>query len=203
MKNLITKLSHFNKIIVTGCPRSGTTISGLILAHELGYKFIDETYYNGTDIDKFIFFLSYAKRKMVIQCTAFMKDLYKLDEYFNIAIVLIRRNYNDILKSFKNSENFKIGVPANNENGTFIKFNKESLQILANHFEINNDENLPKNVYKKFIKPKNLFELNYEELENHKLFVKKQDRRKYFKHLKQVKIGDPNYLVKKGVMVLS
>ena len=66
-------------------------------------------------------------------------------------------------------------------------------RIIYNHFE----------TYKHNFDKDKLFKIMYNDLKNHKLFVKKEDRRKFFKHIKQVKINDPYYLKnQKGVMVL-
>ena len=54
MNRLIKDLKKYHKILVTGPPRSGTTVAGLILSDMLGYKFVDESYYNGNDEKKFI-----------------------------------------------------------------------------------------------------------------------------------------------------
>jgi len=200
-------LKQFDKIIVTGPPRSGTTISGLILANELNYKFVDETFYDGNNLKKFTWFLGYPNRKMVIQNTSFTRDLHILSRFYSFAIVLIRRNIKDILDSFENSKKFpkdKLSSP-----GMFTSIDEEAQKIIGKHYNMKEDQTLPEVIYSCIesnmclMDQDKLFELNYEDLSNNKLFVKKEDRRKNFNHIKQVKVDDPHYLsTKMGVMVL-
>lgn len=213
LKNLKQNLQKFDKILVTGPPRSGTTISGIIISDILNYKFIDESFYDSNNSQKFMFFLSFPKRKMVIQTTAFIRDLYTISDFlFNnkIAIILIRRNIKDILESFENSKNFKKGFSTSN--GIFTAIDEEAQNILLNHYKTyvykNDNRSLPEIIYDCFdankycFCNKMLFELDYENLSNHKLFIKKEERRKKFEHLKQVN-EDPYYLsTKKGIMIL-
>jgi hypothetical protein len=191
-----TILKKYKKIIVTGPPRSGTTISGLILAHELNYKFIDESWYDANNPKKFMFLFG-LPRKMVIQTTAFLKDLHKVD--FE-CIVLIKRPIKDILESFENSLNFTMEFSTSN--GIMSCFGKKEQQIILNHYG-HKSGCIPEIIYNHFEKHnKNYYYLNYNSLTGHELFIKKEVRRQKFNHLKQVKI-DPYYLQnQKGIMVL-
>lgn len=204
LRTLRSELCNFNKIIVTGPPRSGTTIAGLIIADELNYKFIDETFYDGNNVKKFMWFLNYPERKMVIHNTAFIRDLHIVSNMYYLAVVLIRRNIKDILDSFKNTEKFKkddFSSP-----GMFTNLDENAQKVLIKHYNIK-DKSIPETIYSCFennmylMDQNRLFELNYEDLSKHKLFIKKEDRRKNFIHIKQVKSNDPDYLAK-GVMVL-
>lgn len=213
LKNIKKELGKFNKVIVTGPPRSGTTISGLILSNELNYKFIDESFYDGNNQNKFMFFLTLPKRKMVLQMTAFLKDLHTISEFLlinKIAVVLVNRKIPDILESFKNSKNFNMGCAI--EGGIFTSIDEEAQQIILNHYKEylhkSDNRSLPEVIYDHFyvnscnINKKMLFELDYNELSTHKLFIKKEDRRKKFKHIKQV-TEDPYFLATKmGVLTL-
>ena len=212
LKTLGQELKIFNKIIVTGPPRSGTTVAGLIIATELGYKFIDESWYDANNSQKFMFMFS-LPRKMVIHTTAFLRDLHIMNKFLdlhNIPIILIRRRIGEILESFENSKNFKTGISTSN--GIFTCIDEEAQKILFNHYGYKNGckkRTLPEVIYSHFYKHKceldenKLFELKYEDLKKHRLFVEKSERRKYFNHIKQVKINDPYYLKnQKGIMVL-
>lgn len=203
LKNLVKKLNKYDKIIITGSPRSGTTIAGLIIANELNYKFIDESWYDGNDSKKFMG-LFYFQRKMVIHTTAFTRDLHTIPEFLDIQnakVVLVKRKTKDILASFENSKKFKLGLEA--KSGMFVRFDNEAQKTILNHYGYKNGC-VPEIIYNHFYKHnKNFLEINYEDLKSHKLFVKKEVRRERFQHLKQVKENDPHYLGnQKGVMVL-
>ena len=185
MENLISlenggikNLSKFEKVIVTGPPRSGTTISGKIIAHELGYEFIDEHQYEHNISVKFVEILL-TRSSVVVHTTSFTRDIHLIK---NIPIVLVKRNINDILKSFENSKRFK----GKHENGLFARFDDEALGIILNHYGCKNGC-VPEVIYDHFYKHnKDFFELNYEDLKDHELFIDK-DKRKKFTHLKQTK----------------
>jgi len=200
--NLIL-LSDYSKIIVTGPPRAGTTISARIIAHELNYKFIDETMYDGNNAEKFGFLL-WHRRKMVIQMTAFTRDIHNYYFNQNTAIVLIRRNIQDILDSMDNTIKFlETNIVCGD--GLFRGFNRDARKVISKHFNLSEHEILPGGIYKHFEenmnKEKDYFELEYDCLKNHVLFIEKQTRRKEFKHIKQVDI-DSEYFDKRGVLVL-
>lgn len=203
-------LKQFNKIIVTGPPRSGTTISAMIIAKEINYKFIDESFYDSNNPQKFMYFLA-INRKMVVHTTAFLRDLHTISNFLNInniAIVLIRRSTEDILESFENTKKFTKDILTSN--GIFKSIDDEAEDILFKHFRsLNKDTPLPEVIYNHFDNNKylfnqnKLFEVYYDDLSGHKLFVEKKIRREKFVHIKQVNPDDPYYLqTKKGVMVL-
>ena len=177
-------LKNHSKIIVTGPPRSGTTITAMIIAYELGYKFIDESWYNGNNQELFAWFLNH-KRNLVIQNTAFFRDLHLL----NLNIVLVRRNTDDILASFENSIKFF----DHSIDGLFGGINDEAEKVILTHFG-HKSGCVPDILYKHFEEHnENYYEINYDCLSEHKLFIEKEVRRKEFTHIKQVKV-DPNYL---------
>lgn len=204
-------LKKYNKIIVTGPPRSGTTICSRILAHELKYRFIDETLYDGNNPNKFSLMLHYLSRNFVIQTTAFTRDIHKY--YFNqpTCIVLMKRPISDILDSFDNTKKF-IDNSSNGLNVTaagelFNGFDDDAIETIKKHFgyENNNNLTLPEVIYDHFEKNKNpekvYLEINYDDLKNHELFIDKETRRKEFVHIKQIDL-DPEYIHKRGVLVL-
>ncbi len=203
-EKILRNLAKYDKLIVTGPPRSGTTISAMILAEQLGYKFIDESWYDANNSAKFINLLKFP-RNMVVQMTAFLKDIHTLKTFLrlnNISIVLIKRNKKEILDSFKNTKNFT--MPISTSNGIWTSIGKEEKKTLLNHFD-KKSGCIPDIIYNHFYKNNDkFFELNYpDDFKDHEYFVKKKDRRKHFKHIKQVKKNDPYYLQnQKGVMVV-
>ena len=190
-------LEKYDKIIVTGPPRSGTTIGSRIIAKELGYKFIDESWYDGNNPRKF-FELLHLPRKLVIQMTAFAKDIHQMI-LVNTCIVIMRREIEDILKSMKHSETFDVeqGV------GMFTKFDDEAqIKVLA-HYGFDKHHCLPEVIYAHLYKTiEDYYMVEYKSLKDHPLFIKREDRRKHFTHLKQVDLN-PNYIKEKtGHMVI-
>jgi hypothetical protein len=194
---LINNLKRFSKIIVTGPPRSGTTIGAMIIADYLGYEFIDETFFDGGDSNKFSNFVA-SDGNHVIQTTAFIKDLHTISKFLfehNIAVVLMKRNNDDILESFENSKSFKKSFF--DKKHIQPNITEESQEGYLKHYgRENSGKSVPEVVYSHFYKHyiKDSFILMYDSLKNHKLFVNKEDRRKYFVHIKQVKINDADYI---------
>jgi len=198
-------LKEFTKIIVTGPPRAGTTISSLIIAKELNYKFVDESYYIDESDKKTaqeFAFLIHHPRKMVIQMTAFTRDIHRVFFSKPTAIVLIIRNIDDIVNSMNNSVNF-MHKPSNSNLVNGFDLNVQN--IILKHFNAKEGDIVPEIIYKHFEENINdsnhYFTLKYDDLKNHRLFIKKEDRRKNFTHLKQVDF-DPEYITKKGIMIL-
>lgn len=208
LKNIEKSLGKYSKIIVTGPPRSGTTISGLIIASELGYKFMDESWYDGNDSKKFMS-LFWVPRNLVIHTTAFLRDLHTIDKFLkinNIPIVLVKRPTNEIVESMENSKKFDMG--ALTVNGVFTAMNEEAQEVLFKHYG-RHDQPLPDIIYNHFeafrykFDENMLYSIKYHSLKEHKLFVDKKERREKFRHLKQVVPDDPYFLKnKRGIMVL-
>lgn len=200
LKTIKRNLRDFNKVIVTGPPRSGTTIGAMIIADILGYQFIDESFYDADNSKKFMWFLTLKDDKMVIQTTGFLRDLYKLNNFVNInsvAIVLMDRSESDIIRSFKNSEKF-----TDTSVGIIPNLNKENQDKIKEGYNLKNDSRtVPEIVYSHFYSyihsfdQHKIFKLGYDSLSQHKLFVEKRKRRSNFAHMKQVKLDDPYFLL--------
>jgi hypothetical protein len=213
LKTIKKKLSPFKKIIVTGPPRAGTTISAFIIAKTLGYKFIDESFYDANNPDKFFALLNINNRKIVVHCTAFMRDLPRIKPFLdinNIAIVVVHRTIKDILASYENTKNFEMG--ALTENGIFQRIDNSAIGCILNAYGYPHnykDKPLPQIIYDHFyqeVKENNLdinklFYINYNDLSSNKYFVGKKERRATFKHIKQIVPNDP-YFLQNQVIVL-
>jgi len=205
LKNCKEVLCRYTKVIVTGPPRSGTTITSLILATELNYKFVDESMYDGGDVNKFMLLISHP-RKMVIQNTAFSRDLHKIPVYYPTCFVVSKRELKDIYDSMKNSEKFmKTKDPVHNGK-QFFGFNAVAKMMVAKHYGCNPDT-LAEDIYATIFKNAAISNhadyclIHYKSLRNHPRFISRGDRRKNFTHLKQVDF-DPEYIKKRGVIVL-
>lgn len=196
-------LRPFNKIIVIGPGRSGTTIATKIIAHELKYKFIDESWFEGTLFEKFLGLLN-MDRKMVIQAPCLTHKMHWIGSEASLAFVLMKRDINDILKSQKHTLTFKTKAP---NKGTFTACTPEWKKFRLTQYNLpeDTDEEMPNIVYNYWYDHqahaiKNSFELEYESLKDHSLWIEKEDRRKLFTTIKQIN-PDPNYIHKIGVMV--
>ena len=100
---IIGQLSNFPKIIVTGPQRSGTTIAGRMIANDLEYQYIDEgVHASNTNTNRLRLLLKDAEN-VVIQCPILASKAHWIASWDqnNIAIVYMNRNVDDIQKSQK------------------------------------------------------------------------------------------------------
>ena len=93
-------LRTFNKIVVTGPQRSGTTICAHILANELKLPYIDENSFKVQDNEQFFYILSMYSR-CVIQAPGMAHICDKIHQSIEtpVAIVFMLRPIKDIIKS--------------------------------------------------------------------------------------------------------
>ena len=194
-------LKNHNKIIVTGCIRSGTTITGYIISKELNYLFVDELNYK-SDGDLFFKLLHNVKEKLVIQDTLLLRDLHLLSDYLNennIAIVYVKRDGKEIMDSIEKSKKF-----GGREGNQFWSVDKEVLNEYYKYFGFKYIDgsafpDLINIMFKKHVnKYKYLYYVNYpEDIKDSVYFIKD---RSCFQHLKQV-TNNPNELGKKIIFV--
>jgi hypothetical protein len=92
-------LSRFNKILVTGPQRSGSRTCAKMIAYDTGHEYIDE---NDLGMDSLYGLCSFidGNRKVVIQCPVLCRYVHMLG-IDDIAIVMMRRNVQDIMASQK------------------------------------------------------------------------------------------------------
>lgn len=155
-------LSKFDRIFVTGPQRSGTRICAKMIAHDTGHEYFDE---NDINMDSFYNFSSLLekKEKCVIQCPTLCRHIHFFDSEDN-AIILMRRNVKDIIKSQKR-----------------IKWSKEWLELIRydrskgiiaeikyDYWEKNQEKQI-----------KNAFEIEYDSLKTHPLWVNKKERENF------------------------
>jgi hypothetical protein len=171
-------LKSENKIVVTGPHRAGTTISAIIIADILKYRFVNEDEYDGNDPFKFME-LFINNEKMVIHNTSFLRDMHLLNLE---CIVLVKRKIKSILESYKNS--IKFGNKFNG--GKFTSINKNAEMLILKHF--GKTGCLPKIAYNHFERRNDYYEIEYDSLKSHYLFITKDVRRSEFTHLKQTEI---------------
>jgi hypothetical protein len=160
--NMFEWLSKFDKIFVTGPQRSGTRICAKMIAHDTRYEFIDETQIN---MDGFYNFSSLLEtnKKYVLQCPTLCRHIHFFSSEDN-AIVLMRRNVKDIVKSQKR-----------------IKWSKEWLELIRYDHKAGIISEIKYDFWKKNQrkKTKNAFEVQYESLKKHPLWIEKKERENF------------------------
>lgn len=98
-KNIIEKLKHFDKIVVTGPQRSGTTIASKMIHEDLKYlNYIhkDERHVSGHSWDLALYHLA-MPYKTILQCPGLSSRCHLFPKEY--AIVFMIRNTMDIIKS--------------------------------------------------------------------------------------------------------
>jgi len=92
------ELSRFETIVVTGPQRSGTTICAKIIAHELGYDYIDENEFGVHEFHRFLDIVENGLGK-VLQCPGLSRYVHLLSCFNDTVIVFMKRDINDIIAS--------------------------------------------------------------------------------------------------------
>ncbi len=90
----------FTKILVTGCPRSGTRITTRILADELGFEYHQEERIKTQNIGMLNGLLKNTEN-FVIQCSGIFPRLNETDIDKKTCIVFASRDFDEIAASFK------------------------------------------------------------------------------------------------------
>lgn len=98
-RSIFKQLADYQTILVTGTQRSGTTIATLMLSKSLGHRAFSEERIGQSDLKK-LDELVYTGIRSVIQCPALFYAVDKLS-YQNTAVVVMRRNIVDIVRSQK------------------------------------------------------------------------------------------------------
>ena len=153
-------LSTFDKVIVTGPQRSGTTICAKMIAADLGYKFYPEERV-GIRLPSALWELVDKEHRFVVQCPALCHCIEEFSAD-DVAIVLMRRDVADIVASEER-----------------IKFQRKRAPELTQYgrkdgvlSEVRYD------YWEKHQRPyiAHAFEIEYESLSEHPLWVPKEQR---------------------------
>lgn len=160
--NMFSEFGKFEKILVTGPQRSGTRICAKMIAHDTGHKYVDEAMI-GVDSLYRLKSLFERKQRIVVQCPALCRHIHMF-RADNCAIIIMLRNVKDIVASQK-----RIGW--NWENVELERYDQTEGLIAEIKYAF----------WKKYQKEKigNAFEIEYESLARHKLWVSKNLRRDF------------------------
>jgi hypothetical protein len=91
-------LNEYSKILVTGSGRAGTTITGKMIAQDTGLRYVDEAAFGGVDVREFRLLIA-RYDNLVVQCPLLLKTIVD-DPPPGVFVVMVRRNVEDIRKSF-------------------------------------------------------------------------------------------------------
>jgi len=158
----LTFLDMFRKVLVTGPQRSGTAITSEIINYETNLELIREWEFGYFDKKLFKEFVD-DPIPMVIQCSGLCRWIHEYDAK-DIAVVLCRRNVRDIIASQERIEWPGEELELNN-------YGRKSGIISQIKYEFWEQHQRPLLT--------NPFEVEYESLKGHKLWVPK-DKRKHF-----------------------
>jgi len=155
-------LKKFSTILVTGPQRSGTRICAKMIAKDTGHLYIDELKIH---IDSLYLLASWQKKKeaIVVQCPSLSRYIHLIANKPEIAVVWMLREMNDIYASQK-----RIGWAG--EAIERMRYEEYSKDLPIARIKLD--------YWRKVQKPKikNAFEVEYESLSSHRLWLDKEER---------------------------
>lgn len=172
-QNLLSYLSEkqYNKIIVSGFQRSGTTFCSKSLSEDLGYIYVDEVL-NIDDMKK-------TSKNVVFQAPQILQSIHKIDIPSSF-VIFMSRNCIDIIKSGRRIK-FKDGMSWNEK---FDKAEKERLKNV-NELFFDNDVHSSYNKHNFFLNYQmhnmktDYTIFSYEKLRDNKRFLESEDRKNF------------------------
>lgn len=153
-------LSRFDKVVVTGPQRSGTTICAKMIAADLGYKFYPEERV-GIRLPAMLHELIAAQHEFVVQCPALCHCIEDFSAE-DVAIVLMRRDVADIVAS---EERIKFERKRARELAQYGRKDGVVSAVRYDHWERHQRPYIT-----------HAFEVEYESLSEHPLWVPKERR---------------------------
>lgn len=169
-EEILPKIKDRKKIIVTGPQRSGTRIASKIIAADLGIKYIDEWSFSCYDFPRMLDLIS-DKEELVMQAPSMSMFIHKLpkEEY---TIIFMFRNIDDI-----NDSQARIKWSyANVENGAYLGRFMCSEKINWNNSNCEIKYEVLDKIQRAQIRSDYLFDLEYESLKDHPLWLNKDNR---------------------------
>ena len=152
----------FSKILVTGPQRSGTRIVAKIIAHDNNIRYVDEREIGMKGIEKVERLLKNDER-VVIQCPGLCHCIHEFHAV-NHLVVMVIRDIEDIIRSQKR---IKWG-----------RFEKRELKYYGETKGVISKVKYDRWEGQKSLIP-NWLEVKYDDLEDHPLFIPKEERRSF------------------------
>ena len=205
-KELLATCKKYDKIIVTGPRRSGTTFTTKQLAEELGYEAVYLEDFYTHDEDLFIKILG-SEGKKVVQCPTMCHLLHKLD-LEDILVIFLKRKLEEISESkqrisLDNQKNYMRGVHMEEDDFEKSKFLKSEIPNINFYDDISK---IKIDVWDNFQSKEvaNKFELTYEDIERYfpKSWVTKKDRLNFLPRQTQSDI-EGDHLINKNLELFS
>lgn len=181
----------YDRVIITGPQRSGTTFTSKAIANTLGYRFVDEAEFG---VNKFDLFKNKLKEKNIVVQAPSMSSRVHMAVGENDLVVFMSRKWSDIIKSvFKKNgrlsnwiyqetmydlERYHIEQVDPNINEVYDQY------VDRDSYYLNCFYSLWKHYMSKQIP--NCFALDYESMKEHPMWVDKQQRSKF--HYKQTSL---------------
>jgi len=163
-------LKPFNRVFVTGPQRSGTRICARMIAHDTGHIFVDERDFHTDSLYHLSGLMARnLDENLVVHCPALCRWVHMLGAHDSVAVVLMRRETEDIIASQER-----------------IKWIWESVELMRYEVAEGNIAELKYWYWDKWQKDKivNPFEIEYESLAYHPLWV--EERKDWGAHQMEV-----------------
>jgi len=93
---------EYTKIVVSGCKRSGTRISTACIAHDLGFRLLEEDLFHAKN-DKVFQNLIIQNDRFAVQCPGLVYLIHRITEWpktEKLAVIFVTRNVHKIQASF-------------------------------------------------------------------------------------------------------
>lgn len=164
-------LAKFRVVIVTGPQRSGTRITAKMIAHDTGHQFIDERAINIDSLYRLVDAL--RLNGVVVQCPALSRWVHTFGQNEDIAIVMVRRPVEDIIASQE-----RINWTEQFEMIELIRYGAIKgpiARVKYDYWDSHQKEHIL-----------NAFDVNYEDLSNHPLWIDKSKRADFGPHQTRV-----------------
>ena len=181
----------YDRVIVTGPHRSGTTFTAKALASSLGFRFVDETEFG---VNKFDLFKSKLKETNIVVQAPSMSSRIHMAAGKNDLVVFMSRKWSDIIKSvFKKNGRLSNWIYQD----TMYELEKYHIQQVDPNIDSVYDNIVDKDSYylncfyslwRDYISRNisNCFALDYESMKQHPLWVEKENRKRF--HYKQTSL---------------
>lgn len=174
-------LTEFDVILVTGPQRSGTRIAAKMIAQDTGYEYVDEVHVATDSLYHLGMWMRY-RSSSVIQCPALMYCIENFS-YDNTAIVIMKRDEGDIIASQE-----RIGWE-------WEWLERIHYSHYQKHWPISRCKYAKWNA-KQVIAVEHSFEVEYESLSEHPLWVPKENRANF--HFNQTR--EDEWVDDKGIL---